>query len=528
MLALVSLLVSAPAHAQLTGQDCSTPGLAIPDNDAIGATDSLFVPTNGTILDLDVYVNITHTWVGDLCVTLRHVNTGTTETLIMRPGDAALSCNAVGCCGCGSNDIDATLDDEAGSLVENECGGPPPSIFGTFIPNNPLSAFDGENLSGAWELTVSDNALVSLGTFVEWCLNWTVSDPSELIGDECGGLNLGFESGDFTGWSTFDLAGSFPLTVTTAMGPFMPTDGMFAAIHGFNGNGPGVIRVFQDMALPPGTSTLEFDYRANWDLTCCGATLDRTFTVHIEPAGGGAPLQSDLVLTAPAGDTTFDTGELVGIIDVSAFAGSTVQVAFEWDVPESLPGPALFLLDDIRCSGEDCNGNGTDDRDDIGSGASEDCDDNAIPDECEPDADGDGVTDGCDDCPDDPAKVDAGVCGCGTSDDDSDGDGAPDCFDDCPGDASKLEAGFCGCGQADSLDDADDDDVIDCLDNCPAVANPDQADADGNGVGDICEPGAAGQPAGACGCGAGSALLMPLMLTAVGWMRRRRPVGRRR
>lgn len=38
------------------------------------------------------------------------------------------------------------------------------------------------------------------------------------------------------------------------------------------------------------------------------------------------------------------------------------------------------------------------------------------------------------------------------------------------------------------LEDPDDDGVCDGNDNCPTVANPSQSDADGNGVGDACEP----------------------------------------
>jgi hypothetical protein len=35
--------------------------------------------------------------------------------------------------------------------------------------------------------------------------------------------------------------------------------------------------------------------------------------------------------------------------------------------------------------------------------------------------------------------------------------------------------------------DTDEDGVADCIDNCPDVANPDQADGNGNGIGDACE-----------------------------------------
>lgn len=55
-----------------------------------------------------------------------------------------------------------------------------------------------------------------------------------------------------------------------------------------------------------------------------------------------------------------------------------------------------------------------------------------------------------DSCPDNPDKVDPGVCGCSEPDEDSDGDGTFDCEDDCPDDENKTDPGDCGCSYEDT------------------------------------------------------------------------------
>ena len=107
---------------------------------------------------------------------------------------------------------------------------------------------------------------------------------------------------------TQDLATPFfPLQVNVAgvspgFGLFLsnPTQGVFAALNGFDGDGPGTIRIAQDVVLPHGSDQLVFDYECGWNTAGFGATEDRTFEVNIEPSGGGVPLQTDLILTAQA------------------------------------------------------------------------------------------------------------------------------------------------------------------------------------------------------------------------------------
>ena len=57
--------------------------------------------------------------------------------------------------------------------------------------------------------------------------------------------------------------------------------------------------------------------------------------------------------------------------------------------------------------------------------------------------------------------------------------------DSCPNDPAKDQPGICGCGLPDV--DTDRDGIMDCVDNCPDTPNPDQTDTDGDGIGDICQ-----------------------------------------
>ncbi len=172
-------------------------------------------------------------------------------------------------------------------------------------------------------------------------------------------VNGSFETGDFSSWVTVDLNVPFfpmmvgPAGISPGFGFFLsnPTDGVFAALHGWDGDGPGgppdAIKIAQDVVLPAGAAEIQFDYRAAWDKTF-GATLPREFRVDIEPFGGGPFLQRDVLLIAAPGTTMSDTGDLVGIVDVSSFAGMPIRISFEWTVPETFTGPAFFQLDNVQ------------------------------------------------------------------------------------------------------------------------------------------------------------------------------------
>ena len=170
-------------------------------------------------------------------------------------------------------------------------------------------------------------------------------------------VNCGFESGDFTGWVTQDLTAPFlPLVVSGPTSPGFnfftsaPSEGVVSALHGFDGDGPGTIEIGQQVTLPSGTgSVLEFDYRGAWDIQSFAppGALSRTFSVNIEPAGGGTALDSMEILVADGNTINLDTGLQTGTIDLVDFAGQTVLINFVWDVPEAFTGPAFFELDNV-------------------------------------------------------------------------------------------------------------------------------------------------------------------------------------
>ena len=92
--------------------------------------------------------------------------------------------------------------------------------------------------------------------------------------------------------------------------------------------------------------------------------------------------------------------------------------SYIWEVPCDLSDEGLVGISDV-------DGDAYDESDEVFS----------IEDQ---DSDIDGTPDCLDNCPNDPNKIDPGICGCGTPDTDSDGDGTLDCNDGCPNDPNKT------------------------------------------------------------------------------------------
>jgi subtilisin-like proprotein convertase family protein len=127
----ISLVLTPTAEVQA----CSAPGSVINDNTTI--TDTVTIDTIGTISEVIVDLDITHTYQGDLVVSL----TSPTGTEV---------------------------------VLHNRSGGSTDNIVGTYPttlqPAEDLGLFIGEEMIGDWMLTVSDLAGGDQGTLNQWCV----------------------------------------------------------------------------------------------------------------------------------------------------------------------------------------------------------------------------------------------------------------------------------------------------------------------------------------------------------------------
>ncbi|HEU4734728.1 MAG TPA: M4 family metallopeptidase, partial [Kofleriaceae bacterium] len=154
--------------------------LSIPDNNATGITSNLAVTGDGTVGSLSLSLNITHTFRGDLVVTL-------------------------------------IAPDNTQFIVSNRAGGSADNII---ISNQAITAFNGHTAAGTWHLKVQDLAAADVGTLNSWSLtivgncgtgvNWSGSATPNIAtvdnGQVCTNLTVSTTGGD-SSQAKLDIAG---------------------------------------------------------------------------------------------------------------------------------------------------------------------------------------------------------------------------------------------------------------------------------------------------------------------------------
>jgi len=133
---------------------------------------------SGSVGGVTVDLNLTHTFVGDLTITLSN---GTTDVILI---DQTIDDqNDLDPGSCSANNIDTRLDDASLNSAEAGCLGlgdlDEAFPLTDYIPLNSLSAFTGDNVNGTWVLTITDNAPGDDGVLSSWGLNIEIPRSSQ-------------------------------------------------------------------------------------------------------------------------------------------------------------------------------------------------------------------------------------------------------------------------------------------------------------------------------------------------------------
>jgi subtilisin-like proprotein convertase family protein len=118
-------------------------------------------PALGNITDVNATINIQHPNVGDLDIFL--VSPAGTRVELTTDNGAG-----------GANFTNTVFDDAAATSITTIVAAGAP-FTGTFRPEGPLSALNGQNPFGVWELEVTDDTQPIEGMLVSWTLNITTA-----------------------------------------------------------------------------------------------------------------------------------------------------------------------------------------------------------------------------------------------------------------------------------------------------------------------------------------------------------------
>ena len=153
-------------------------------------TSALTVGDVGKISDINVRLDISHTYDSDLVV-----------TLFGPSGASVILFSAVG--GEADNFTSTVLDDQAATSITLAAA----PFTGTFKPANPLSAFNNLATNGTWTLKIEDTANADGGSLNSWSLDITPAGDATTTTDATGKYS-------FTGLA----AGSYNVAEVTPAG----------------------------------------------------------------------------------------------------------------------------------------------------------------------------------------------------------------------------------------------------------------------------------------------------------------------
>lgn len=162
--AIFTLGVAGSAHAAVISTVVST-DVPVSIYDGLTATSTLNFAGHGRLLDVNAFVDITHSWDADLVISLSHG--GRTVLLSANQGGSG-----------GADYTNTVFDDQAAVAIDAGFAYAP--YEGTFRPQAALSAFNDLDAFGLWTLSVRDVEAPDEGTINRFGITATVPEPGSL------------------------------------------------------------------------------------------------------------------------------------------------------------------------------------------------------------------------------------------------------------------------------------------------------------------------------------------------------------
>ncbi len=462
---------------------------------------SLSVTLNGSLSSVAIIDLVgSHTYMSDLIFTL--TNPSNTSVTIIESS-------------CGGNDnFDLTLDDGANSSYP--C---PPIGGGTYLPSNSLAPFVGQSAGGQWTLTIADTFNDDGGSLDSWglqiCTGDTTSSNDQFWSEGFEGANnwtpnpLGTDSATSGQWSAGD-----PIQTQISQGIIQPADsseGTQALITNPAGgsvgandiDGGAVTAKSPLISLPSATNiALSFDFFFAHDANATSAdyfrlklvdTFNTTLLVIAEELGTSAVREGQWITVNNINLNAYQ-GQDVALIVEAADDGTSNIVEAGLDnikiLTTQLDADSDGIVDSLDKCPNVANPNQLNaDNDSFGDA----CD--AFPNDPDNDIDGDTISGHIDNCPavangpnDASNQLDNDGDDTGDACDiDADGDGIDGNGSGGPGtDINDLDNTIATDADSDGVDDAGGG-TLNGPDNCLGVPNADQANTDGDGLGNACD-----------------------------------------
>lgn len=264
----------------------------IPDGTASTSgrlVNSIVITDTRELVDLNVRLDITHPFVGDLQIRL-FAPDGRSVLLVLNRGTS------------GDNFVGTIFDDEAATSIAN--GAPP--FSGSFRPEVSLNTLDGISAAGTWTLEILDTKQFDSGTLVSWGLDLTVQNNIFGLFELNDTIGLATDLGiTAAGTATRDADvgdGAFGLRDVDLF-RFSAASGttLTASVSVLGGQLDTILRLFD-----AGGNELLIDNRTDTTSASITFSIDQGATYYLGVSGAGNAMYS--LLAGGSGTPTTSTG----------------------------------------------------------------------------------------------------------------------------------------------------------------------------------------------------------------------------